>query len=168
MNSVDIAIIVVILLFGALGIYWGLIRQLLALAGLLAGVIFASRYGDAAADALTSFIANDAVAELLGFTLVLVGISALASLLASLLQRFAGLLLFRWLDELAGGLLGLFQGLIACAVVALLAVAFPLPTWSAAIADSQIAASLVRACSFMLPLLPTSFHLAAQMTFGVP
>jgi membrane protein required for colicin V production len=168
MNSVDIVIIVVVLLFGALGIYWGLIRQLLALAGLVAGVIFAGRYGSAAADALASFISNDALAGLLGFTIVLAGVSALASLLASLLQRFAGLLLLRWLDYLAGGVLGLFQGLLACAVVSVLAVAFPLPFLSATIAASQIAATLVRVFSFMLPLLPTSFHLAAQMTFGVP
>jgi membrane protein required for colicin V production len=168
MNSVDIVILIVALLFGALGVYWGLIRQVLALAGLIAGVIFASRYGVRAADALASFVADDARAGLLGFALVVVGVSALASLLASLLHRFAGLLFLSWLDNLTGGLLGMLQGLLACTVVVLLGIAFPLPFLSAAVAGSQFAPLLVRLFSFLLPLMPTSFHLAAQMTFGVP
>src|SRR5512147_2496735 len=102
MNSVDIAIIVVVLLFGALGIYWGFIRQVLALAGLVAGVIFAGRYGASVADALSSFVSNDALARLLGFVLVVIGVSAAVSLLASLLHRFVGLLFLGWLDHLAG------------------------------------------------------------------
>jgi membrane protein required for colicin V production len=168
MNSVDIIIIVVALLFGALGIYWGFIRQVLALAGLIAGVVFAGRYGASVADALSSFIASDALARLLGFVIVLLGVSAVASLLASLLHRFVGLLFLGWLDHLAGGLLGVVQGLMACTVFLLLAITFPLSFWASSVSGSQFAPVLVRTFGFLLPLLPVSFHLAAQMTFGVP
>ena len=168
MSSVDTFIVVVVLLSGALGIYWGFIRQVLALAGLVAGLVFASRYGASVADALSSFVANDTLARVLGFGIVLIGVSAAASLLASLLRRFVGLLFLGWLDHLAGGLLGLLQGLMVCTIVLLTAATFPLTLWAPAIADSQFAPVVVRVFSFLLPLLPDAFHVAAQMTFGLP
>jgi membrane protein required for colicin V production len=168
MSSVDTLIVVVILLSGALGIYWGFIRQVLALAGLIAGLVFASRYGANVADALSSFVANDTLARVLGFGIVLIGVSAAASLLASLLRRFVGLLFLGWLDHLAGGLLGLIQGLMVCTIVLLTAATFPLMLWAPAITDSRFAPVIVRAFSFLLPLLPDAFHVAAQMTFGLP
>jgi membrane protein required for colicin V production len=168
MNSVDIIIIIVVLLSGALGIYWGFIRQALAIAGLIAGVVFAGRYGANVADALSSFLSNDVLARSLGFVIVLVGVSAAASLLASLLRRFVGLLFLGWLDHLIGGMLGLLQGLLACTIFLLVAATFPLSLWASAVTDSQFAPVLVRSFVFLLPLLPASFHLAAQMTFGIP
>jgi membrane protein required for colicin V production len=168
MSSVDTLIVVVILLSCALGIYWGFIRQVLALAGLIAGLVFASRYGASVADALSSFVASDTLARVLGFGIVLIGVSAAASLMASLLRRFAGLLFLGWLDHLVGGLLGLLQGLMICTIVLLTAATFPIALWAPAIADSRFAPAIVRAFSFLLPLLPDAFHVAAQMTFGLP
>jgi membrane protein required for colicin V production len=167
MHSIDIIIAIVALLFGALGVYWGLIRQVLALVGLIAGIVLAIRYSSAVGDALSSFVNNDTLALVLGFALVLIAVSSVTSLLASLLHRFVGLLFLGWLDHLIGGLLGLLQGLLACTVILLVAATFPLPLWMPAVADSQFAPALVGAFSFLLPLLPDSFHLAAQMTFGV-
>ena len=168
MSNVDLIIVIAILLSGALGIYWGFIRQVLSLAGLIAGLVFASRYGAAVADALSSFVASDTLARVLGFGIVLIGVSAAASFMASLLRRFVGLLFLGWLDHLAGGLLGLLQGALICTIFLLAAATFPLALWAPAIADSQFAPALVRMFSFLLPLLPASFHVAAQMTFGLP
>jgi membrane protein required for colicin V production len=168
MSRLDSIIIVVVLLSGVLGIYWGFIRQVLALAGLIAGLVFASHFGASIADALSSFIASDALARVLGFGIVFVGVSTAASLLASLLRRFVGLLFLGWLDHLAGGLLGLLQGMMICTVVVLVAATFPLSLWASAVADSRFAPALVQSFSFLLPMLPDSFHVAAQMTFGLP
>ena len=107
------------------------------------------------------------LAGVLGFIIVLVGISGLASLLASLLQHFAGLLFLGTLDHIIGGLLGLLQGLLACTIILLLGITFPLSLWMPAVIDSQFAPALVRTFSFLLMLLPDSFHLAAQLTFGI-
>ena len=41
MNAVDIAIVAITLLSGALGIYWGVIRQVLSIAGVLTGAVVA-------------------------------------------------------------------------------------------------------------------------------
>jgi membrane protein required for colicin V production len=168
MNSIDTIIVVVVLLFGALGIYWGFIRQVLAVAGLLAGVILASRYGTAVADALSSFIRSDTLAQALGFLIVLVAVSSLVSFLATLLRRFVGLLFLGWLDHLIGGLLGVLQGLLACTIILIVAATFPNTLWSTALGNSQFAPMLVRVFGFLLQLLPESFRFATQITFGVP
>jgi membrane protein required for colicin V production len=167
MNGLDTSIVVVVLLFGALGIYWGLIRQVLAVVGLIAGVILASRYGIVVADSLASFISSDAVASALGFVFVMVAVSAAASLLATLLRRFVGLLFLGWLDHLIGGLLGVFQGLLACAALVIVAATFPTELWMDSLSASQFAPLLTRVPgALILMLLPEPFHFAAQRMLG--
>ncbi len=167
MNSLDTMIVVVVLVFGALGIYWGLIRQVLAVVGLVAGVVMASRYGLVVADALGSVISSDAVANALGFVFVMIAVSAAASLLATLLRRFVGLLFLGWLDHLIGGLLGVLQGLLACAVLVIVAATFPTELWMDGLAASQFAPLLTRVPgALILMLLPEPFHFAAQRMLG--
>jgi len=45
MVIVDIAILLLVVVFTTLGFYWGAIRQLLAITGLLASFVVAGRYG---------------------------------------------------------------------------------------------------------------------------
>jgi membrane protein required for colicin V production len=168
MNSIDTIVVVGVLLFGALGIYWGFIRQVLAFAGLIAGIVLASRYGMNVADALSSFIRSDTLARALGFLIVLIAVSSAASLLATLLRRFIGLLFLGWLDHVLGGLLGLLQGLLSATIILIVAATFPNALWSATLGSSQLAPALVRVFGFVLQLLPESFRFAARITFGAP
>jgi membrane protein required for colicin V production len=162
MSGLDIALIILLVLFTALGFYWGLIRQVLALAGLLVGVVLAGRYGPEVAGWLTSFTNNDMLASAGGFVAVLVGVSALASFLASLLRIFVGLLFLGWLDRLLGGVLGLVQAIVAGAALLVVAVTFPQPAWAEAVQASRLAGSLLRVGSVAALLLPETFRAAVQ------
>ena len=62
MITVDLVIITIIVLFTTFGFYWGAIRQLLAVTGLLASIVVASRFAPSVADSLHGMIADDAVA----------------------------------------------------------------------------------------------------------
>ena len=167
MSTLDIVLLAVIAFCGVLGIYWGMIRQVLALAGLLAGVALAGRYGGRVADWLSSFITSPAVAQLLGFLLVLIAVSAAASLLATLIRRFVGLLFLGWLDHLIGGMLGLAQGMLVVAIVLLVVALFPFTALPGALADSRVAAALVRVGGIVvLPFLPPPVRLAAEQVLG--
>ena len=139
MNWLDIGILGVLALFTVLGVYWGLIRQVLALGGLIVGIIVAGRYGPEVAAWLTSFTNSDPFADWLGFIIVLVGVSAVASIIASLLRVFAGLLFLGWLDHLLGGVLGLIQATIACGILLALSLIYPQPGIEQAIGGSQLA-----------------------------
>jgi membrane protein required for colicin V production len=169
MNAIDVAIVVITLLSGALGIYWGVLRQVLSIVGVFAGVVVAGRYGPLAADALMSFVSDAALAQAIGFMLVFGAVSGIASLVASLLHRYAGLLFLGRLDHLLGGLLGTAQGLLVCVVLLLALAAFPNADWSPALGDSRFAAALGGGLGGpILRLLPESYRFAAQTMLGLP
>ncbi|MEP7189350.1 MAG: CvpA family protein, partial [Roseiflexaceae bacterium] len=90
MNTLDTVLVVVLVISAGLGLYWGVIRQLLSVAGLIAGIVLATRYGGRVADTLSSFISNDMATQVLGFLFVLMAVSALASLVATILRRSVG------------------------------------------------------------------------------
>lgn len=163
MSTLDTVLLVVIAFCGILGIYWGFIRQVLSVAGLVAGLALASRYGERVADWLSSFIASDTAVQTLGFLIVLIAVSATASLLATLLRRFVGLLFLGWLDHAIGGVLGLVQGVLICTVILLVAAVIPSGTFASALSASRVAPQLVRVIgSAVLLFLPAPFHVAVQ------
>jgi len=167
MNELDYVLLIGGALFTLLGIYWGLIRQVLSLAGLVVGVIVAGRYGPDVAAWLSSFIGDPTVAGAIGFLALLFLVSSLASLAASALRLFAGLLFLGWLDHLLGGILGLVQGVLAGAVLLLAMVAYPLPLWSDAVNGSQLAEGLLRVSGLLTPLLPTFFEDVLRRFIGL-
>lgn len=166
MNGLDIAILAMIAIFTLLGVYWGLIRQVLALTGLVVGIIVAGRYSPTVADWLSSFIADPVLANAVGFIGLLLLVSSIASLIASLLHTFVGLLFFSWLDHLLGGLLGLVQALIAAAAILLGMITFPLPLWASAVDGSIFAGAILRIGGLLTPLLPQIFRDALTITLG--
>jgi membrane protein required for colicin V production len=166
MNSLDYTILIGGGLFVVLGIYWGLIRQVLSIVGLVVGVAAAGRYGPAVADWLSSFVADPVFAGAFGFFAVLLLVSAFASLIASLLRIFAGLLFLGWLDHLLGGVLGLFHAALAAAVLLLAMFTFPLPAWSSALAGSTLAEPLLRVGGVFTPLLPELFQTTLRTALG--
>lgn len=162
MSGLDLVLLAVLVLFTALGCYWGVIRQVLALVGLLVGIVLAGRYGAEVAGWLTSFTSNEMLASALGFVAVLVGVSALASFLASLLRLFVGLLFMGWLDRALGGLLGLVQAAVASAALLVAAITFPQPAWADAVHASRLGAALLRVGSVAALLLPETFRAAVE------
>src|SRR5262245_11653847 len=167
MSTLDTAIVVVLVLSGALGIYWGFIRQVLSVVGLIAGLVLAGRYGGVIADWLSSYMNSVMMTQAIGFILVLVAVSATASLLATLLRRFVGLLFLGWLDHLIGGILGVVQGALACTTVLIVIAAFSSETWLEALMASRIAPLLLRTGGLvLLALLPAPLRVATQNVLG--
>ena len=163
MNTLDTMLVVVLVISTVLGLYWGLIRQVLSVVGLIAGITLATHYGGRVADSLSSFISNEMATQVLGFLFVLIAVSATASLLATILRRSIGLLFLGWIDHLLGGILGLLQGALACTVILIVIALAPSERFASVLADSRVVPWLARAAGFaLLPLLPESFHVAAQ------
>jgi membrane protein required for colicin V production len=166
MNNLDLTLLIGAGLFVLLGVYWGLIRQVLAIAGLFVGVAMAGRFGPDVAAWLSSFIADPQLAGVVGFVAVLLLVSAVASLIASLLRIFIGLLFLGWIDHLLGGVLGLAQAVLAGAALLIGLVAFPAPAWTAAVEGSALASGLLRAAGALTALLPEMFGTAVRGFLG--
>jgi membrane protein required for colicin V production len=144
MNFLDILIGIILALAGIAGYYWGLVRQILALAGLAAGLAVAGRYGSDAADALMSFTASRAVAEVGGALTLLALVSGSASLLASLLQLYVGLIVFGNLDHGLGAALGIVHAALLITALVQVIRAYPLEPWTTMVRDSTLASLLMQ------------------------
>jgi membrane protein required for colicin V production len=144
MNLLDILIGIILALAGIAGYYWGLVRQILALAGLAAGLAVAGRYGSDAADALISFTASRAVAEVGGALTLLALVSGSASLLASLLQLYVGLIVFGNLDHGLGAALGIVHAALLITALVQVIRAYPLEPWTTMVRDSTLASLLMQ------------------------
>lgn len=166
MNTLDYILLFGAGLFTLLGIYWGLIRQVLSIVGLVVGVAMAGRYGPSVAEWLSSFLSDGLFARVVGFLAVLLLVSAAASLVASLLRIFAGLLFLGWIDHLLGGLLGLLQAVLAGGAILAVLQAYPQPAWSDAIAASTLADDLVFVGRIFSPLLPEIFERIGRGLWG--
>ena len=160
MSSFDVVILIILVFCTVLGVYWGLIRQLLAIVGLLVGVALAGRYGSTVATWLSSFSAHEQLINVMGFFFVLISVSVATSLIASLLRLFAGLLFLGWIDHLVGGFLGLLQGVLVSAAALITFVTFPASQWELLVERSAFFGVLLPVCNLLAALLPEVFRIA--------
>ncbi len=128
MSILDIIVIGIVISFTLVSALWGVVRQMIALAGLVLGIFLAGALNAPLAGAL-GFINNPSVAKGIAFVFVVVVISGLASLVASILYFVTGLLFLGLLDHMLGAVLGFFQGVLALGVffVAMLTI---FPEWT--------------------------------------
>lgn len=118
MAAFDIAVLAVIGASVLLGLWRGVVSELLALAAWVAAFIAARQFGQAAGALFAPWIADAAVRTMAGMAAVFVGVLlvfALARFVIALLLRAVGLGL---LDRFLGGVFGIARGvLVAVAAV---------------------------------------------------
>ncbi len=124
MTLVDWA--VVIILIGAVlgGLAQGFFRSVCSLGGLILGLVIAAwNYGHLAS-LLLPLVRIAAIANTIAFLLIAIVVSALIGLIGSMLAKAFRLLGLGWLDSLAGGVFGFFQGVVLVVIALLVVVAF--------------------------------------------
>lgn len=154
MNWLDIVVIVAIAIPTFIGLRIGMIKAALSLAGLIVGVILAGRYYLPLSEQL-SFISQASVAEIVAFTIILIGVMVIAGVLAKLLKWTASVMMLGWVNHLGGAAFGLVLGAIFCGAL--------LATWlkffgvTGVITESTLAFILVDFFPVVLALLPDEF-----------
>ena len=174
MNWVDIAILGMVGASTVMGLFWGLIRQVIAVFGLVGGIFFAGRFYEPVSSFLRppgggGLVADPNWARIIAFVLVMVGFSLLLGAAASFLRVAANLLFLGWLDHLLGALIGLVMSVML--VMALLAVAtvFPVGGLSDDVRESQVAQWLSNFVPVVLAMLPPEFQdFRERFTWGLP
>ena len=154
MNWLDIVIIVVAVLLGAVGLRQGIIKTVFGIAGLIGGIVLAGRYYDELAAVLSSsgatWVNIAAYAIILIATLIVVGI------IGRLVAKLVHLVLLGWLDRLVGCVLGVFIGSLLCAAILAIVVNY-YPGAEAVISQSGLARFLMEGFPLLLALLPEEF-----------
>ncbi|MDD4875623.1 MAG: CvpA family protein [Dehalococcoidales bacterium] len=154
MNWLDIVIIVVLAVSAFLGLKIGLIKVVLALAGLIVGVILAGNFYIPLSEQLT-FISKDGVAEVVAFAIILIVVMIIAAVLTRFLKWAASVMMLGWIDHLGGVAFGLILGAILCGAL--------LATWAKwlgtgdTITESIVSAVLLDKFPLILALLPDEF-----------
>jgi membrane protein required for colicin V production len=127
MNAVDIAILVVLAVLLAKGLWLGLVHELCTLAGLAGGTILAIRYRDPLSHVFQGWVKLEP--ELLGTlaaTVLFLATLATCMLIGMLLSRVLKLLFLGGFNRVLGGLFGLVQGVL---LLTLLLYGLSLTSW---------------------------------------
>lgn len=119
MNPLDWAIALTLAISTVTAFMRGLIRSLVSLVGLLAGVVLAAWYAPRAAHSLVQWIASPASAEVAAFVLILAAVYLLAALLGRLLRGAFSAVGLGFLDCLAGAAFGFARGVLLLAAMLL-------------------------------------------------
>ena len=154
MNWLDIVIIVALAVTTFIGLRIGIIKAVLFLAGLILGVFLAGCYYVPLSHQL-SFIPNENVAEIAAFAIILIGVMAIAIVLALLLKWVASIMMLGWVNRIGGAVLGLVLGAILCS--ALLAIWVKFLGIQGATAESILTPILLDHFPMVLALLPDEF-----------
>ncbi len=154
MNWLDIIIIIVIIISAFIGLWNGLIKTILSLAGSIVGVVLAGRYYVLLSEQL-SFINQENVAKIVAFVIILFGVMIIAWVIASLMKWSISAIGLGWINRLSGAVFGLVLGAIFCG--ALLAIWVKFVGIGTPVAESGLASLLLDQFRLVLALLPGEF-----------
>ena len=132
MTLIDWLVVIIMVSAVIAGFAQGFFRSVCSLGGLILGLAVASwNYGRLAAVFLPLF-RIPAVANTIAFLLIALLVMALISFIGNLLAKAFKTIGLGWLDGIAGGIFGFFQGVVFVVVVLLVIVAFfPQEQWLA-------------------------------------
>ncbi|HJM36333.1 MAG: colicin V production CvpA [Dehalococcoidales bacterium] len=150
MNWLDIVIIAILVPGAFIGLRTGLIKASLSLAGLIVGINLAGRYYLTLAEQLT-FIPQEKVSQIVGFTIILLCIM----LIVGLLTRLTSMVMSGWVNRLGGIVFGLTMNALSISI--LLAIWIKFFGMSRIVSDSGLASLLLNQLPAVLALLPSEF-----------
>ena len=116
MNWLDIILLVILILTAIIGIFKGLVKQVIGLIAVIAGLVLASLYYEGTAGIFDTFIKNTLLSNFLGFLLIFVVVLVAGGILAHLITKaMKGPLAL--VNRLFGGVFGAVKGLLICGIL---------------------------------------------------
>ena len=132
MTLVDWAVVIIMVSAVIAGMVQGFFRSVCSLGGLLLGLALAAWNYDRLAGLFLPLVRIPAVANTIAFLFIALVIMALIGVVGNLLAKAFKMIGLGWLDGIAGGIFGFFQGVVLVVVFILVIVAFfPQEQWLA-------------------------------------
>ncbi len=154
MNWLDIFLIFLAGLMVFEGVREGFTRQAIGLAATLVGLVVASWTYGTAGSILAEYLSSRALANIIGFLMVFVGIQLLGALLSWALGKLFKWTGLTWLDRLFGAAFGIVKAAIIGVVFVMILTAFPLKPVPESIRNSKAAPYLIEASHVLVQLAP--------------
>ncbi|MCH8051707.1 MAG: CvpA family protein [Chloroflexi bacterium] len=158
MNWLDILIVVALIGFTSAAYSAGLIREVVTLTAVIAGIVIAGTLYDNLASDVLVFIGNDSAAEAVSFLVLFGAVYIFGQIAAYMLKTGASLLMLGVWDKLGGIGFGLIKGLLIVQILLLVFAAYPSLGLEGAVEGSELAPYFVDDFSFLLNLLPQAFE----------
>ena len=155
MNAVDGVLLLILLLSALIGMWRGLVYEVLSLATWVAAFVLAQAYAGRAAAVLPLGEMSPALRTAAGFVLVFVGCAFAGGMLAWLVKRMVSAVGLRPIDRVLGAAFGLLRGAVVLLAVAVVVGLTPLrgqAGWQA----SSVARALGESLHVLRPMLPES------------
>lgn len=151
LNTLDIILLIVLLATLVLGVIKGLVRQVVGLIAVVAGLVLAARYYPRAGAFVHKVVSNPIVADFIGFLVIFTAVIAAGWLVGLLISKIMkGPLNF--LDHALGGVFGLFKGILICGVIVFALLIFEVRR--DALAGSKLAPLCFHATRAVVRLIP--------------
>ncbi len=165
MQTVDIILISIIALFGAMGFWFGMVHTLGSLIGPLFGVYVASRYYESFAAWLLHYTGWEGnVPKVVAFIVSFIVINRLIGFAFWIVDKissvFTHLPFIRSLNHFAGFVLGLMEGILTIGIGLYFISKFPLSnSFMGSVATSRIAPYTIALASFLWPFIPQAIRI---------
>ncbi len=128
-NWFDILLLLLVLFSVISGLRIGFARVTVGLVSTIAGLLLAMWSYRIPAAWFQPYVANDTVANVLGFLLIFIAVSAFGALVAAVLANIFKWIGLSWFDHLLGGAVGFVRGALVVAALVAAVIAFaPRPT----------------------------------------
>ena len=151
MNSLDWMLLAPLLVSGLLGVWRGVVREVMSVLAWVTGVVLAGRFAADLAQLLP--INGDVLPHAVAWVLILLAVLIAAGLLARLLKQLLSVAGLGLADRLLGGVFGLVRGTMVLMLIVLLIGLTPFkkyPIWT----SSQVVPLAQLLLDFVKPVLP--------------
>lgn len=155
MNGVDGVLLAILLLSAVVGLWRGLVYEVLSVAAWVAAFVVAQAYAGVVAGLLPMGDASPALRLAAGFALTFIATAFAGGLVAWMVKRMVSAVGLRPIDRVLGGAFGLLRGAVILLALAVVVGMTPLHTneqWKA----SMVAQVLADGLHTLKPLLPES------------
>ena len=151
-NWLDAALLGIVAISVVAAMWEGLVREVISLASLVAGVAVAALEYGRAAVWFRGYTDSPEMAKGLGFLALFFGILIAGAIISFLLRKMVQKAGLAWFDRFLGGIFGLARGFVICSVLLLTMVAFSIR--SAVVQGSTFAPYIMMGARVISATLP--------------
>ncbi len=123
-NQIDIAILIIMALSSVLGLWRGLIKEMLALSIWIATFLLFRIYSEPLAELMSDMIENDYIRNATAFTLLLIAIMMIGALLHFMMSKLPTITGLQLINHSLGAVVGVAKGVIIVLVILFISNAF--------------------------------------------